>query len=327
LLVTRSVFIRKDELPLKKLLYVIAIEIVIMSSILWLSFWPIVEYQRLFGFKIVEVVLSISGPIAFWCFKMYVRSHIIFELFVVLLMLLPIYSIIAAIYNRKLLRHTIQENTLRVSKSRAFLMSLLMPGFIIIFMLVYLSMPIETKQINPSKNITISNKQKKLNHLLLKASSQSFTVLGEALVTHGADVNAKDEYGRSVLYRAFCFGYMPYGEPLEMVRLILKNGANVNTKDKNGTTVLIRVSGGSGRLEEYKLLLAKNPDVNARDKYGMTALMKASSSNQLEKVKLLLGKGADVNVKNKSGKAALSFASTKRHFPIRNLLISHGAKE
>lgn len=327
LIVTSAVFIRRDELPLKKLLYVIAIESVIISSILFLSHFLIVEYVRLFGLQIVEVVLSISGPIALWFFKMHVRSYITFELFVVLLMLLPIYSIIAAFPNRKLLRHTSHENTLRVSKLRAFLLGLMMPGFIIIFIIAYLSMPIVIKHGYRKNNITISNKQGELNHLLIKASSFSLAVLGEKLITRGADVNAKDASGYSALYRAFYFGGALYGEPLEMVRLLLEKGADVNAKDEIGTTVLMMASGGHGRLEEYKLLLAKDPDVNARDKYGMTALMKASSRNQLEKVKLLLGKGADVNAKDKGGKTALSFASTKRHVPVRDLLISHGAKE
>lgn len=166
LIVTSAVFIRRDELPLKKLLYVIAIESVIISSILFLSHFLIVDYVRFIRF--LEVVLSISGPFALWFFRMYVRSHITFELFVVLLMLLPIYWIIATISNRKLLRHTSQENTLRVSKLRRFLLGHMMPGFIIIFIIAYLSMPIVIKRPNPKNNITL-NKQGELNHLLIQA--------------------------------------------------------------------------------------------------------------------------------------------------------------
>jgi len=325
LALTRAVFIRNDEWPLRRLLYVIALEAIILSSILWLFFWPISDYPRHFGFKIIETALSFSAPMAVWFFKMFARSQAAFELSIFLLMLLPIYSIVAAIFNRKWLQHAGPEGNRSAGKFRPFVMGLMMPGFMVLFMVAYLSLPIGAMQIKASKNT--SNKQRELNHLLIKASSQSFSGLGEILVNRGADVNARDEYGRSVLYRAFCFGYLPYGTPLKMVGLLLERGADVDAREKNGATVLMRVSEGWDRLEEYKLLLSKDPDVNAGDKSGMTALMKASFSNQLEKVRLLLEKGADVNIKSKSGKTALSFASKKRHLAVRDLLEGHDEKE
>lgn len=51
----------------------------------------------------------------------------------------------------------------------------------------------------------------------------------EILVDHGADVNARDEYGQTPLFLV---------DSLEVAKVLVNRGADVNAKDKDGISVL-----------------------------------------------------------------------------------------
>ena len=87
----------------------------------------------------------------------------------------------------------------------------------------------------------------------------------EDAVTKGADVNAKDNEGRTVLMQAAQNGHTRTAE------VLLKHGANVNAKDNNGKTALMRAV-FSGRTRTAEILLKHGADVNAKDNDGWTAL-------------------------------------------------------
>jgi ankyrin repeat protein len=97
---------------------------------------------------------------------------------------------------------------------------------------------------------------------------------------------------------------------LPEVKRLLAKGADVNAKDKFGRTALISAA-GNNQQETVKLLLAKGADVNAKDMNGNTAFIAASFYGHPEVVKLLLAKGADVNAKDIRGNTALRFAKSQ----------------
>ena len=106
----------------------------------------------------------------------------------------------------------------------------------------------------------------------------------EAVQQHlaaGTDVNAKDNRGRTPLYRA---------TNKEIAKLLIASGADVNAKDVAGGTPL-HAAIGLGHKETVELLIAKGADVNAKvvsgPLQGSTPLDWAINFNHTETTDLL----------------------------------------
>ena len=79
----------------------------------------------------------------------------------------------------------------------------------------------------------------------------------------GADVNAKVDYGWTLLHVAAARGHA------EMVELLIARGADVNAKNNDGMTPLHYLR---GQAEMAELLLSRGADINARSVFGETPL-------------------------------------------------------
>ena len=90
----------------------------------------------------------------------------------------------------------------------------------------------------------------------------------------------------------------------ESVRLLLEAGADVEARDKDGDTVLMQAA-WNGHTEILRLLLQAAAEVDARATDGWTALMRAASWGQTESVRLLLEAGADAGGCATDGSTAL----------------------
>lgn len=186
---------------------------------------------------------------------------------------------------------------------------------------------------------------------LLFAAKKGDTTKVRALVSLGADVNARDERGMTALSLAAFNGdadtlhvLLEWGadpgagdqtgmtplmwavrrNQLAAVRTLLAAGANINAKGGDGSTALI-LAGYTGSMEVVGLLLAHGGDVNARNMSGVTALMGAARFGRADVVSLLLAHGANVNLRNTNGETALKLAADNRHTAVAELLTKAGA--
>jgi len=132
-----------------------------------------------------------------------------------------------------------------------------------------------------------------------------------ALVKAGADVNAKDNNGMTPLM-------WTRGERASEVIPILKEaGADINAKDKKGWTPLMWAAGGEFFADSQAItaLLKSGADVNARDNEGRTPLMRTAESYDPEAVTLFIKAGADINAKDKRKWTPLMYAAIERDYP------------
>ena len=89
---------------------------------------------------------------------------------------------------------------------------------------------------------------------------------------------------------------------------LLNQGAEVDSRDQNGRTPLIEAAFG-GHHEMVALLLERGAMVNAMDADGWTALMEASSKGRTDMVRLLLNFNADPTAVGDNGWTAIKLAA------------------
>jgi len=102
---------------------------------------------------------------------------------------------------------------------------------------------------------------------------------------------------------------MVFNQPA-IVAQLLGAGADVNTRDNLGRTALI-LAVAFNRPAIVAQLLGARADVNAKDNKDQTALIMAVVSNQPAIVSQLLDAGADSNIKNDQGQTAWTLAANK----------------
>ena len=149
---------------------------------------------------------------------------------------------------------------------------------------------------------------------LHKAAGRGDLAEAERFLQKGADVNARDAYGRTPLMWAL--------DNPEAVRFLVENGADVNARDVNGETALMKAA-FLCRPDVVKFLAENGADVNARSERGETPLMWAVSD--LEIVKFLAEKGADINARDVEGETLLLKAAVSGKLRVVRYLLDRGA--
>ena len=110
------------------------------------------------------------------------------------------------------------------------------------------------------------------------------------LIQAGADVNAKDSFGRTALHAAIGGGYP------EVVRILVNAGADVSAEDAVHIPA-IHQAVRNDNPEIVQILVNAGADVNSKDTRGVgsTAIYKASFIGNREIVRILVDAGADAD--------------------------------
>jgi ankyrin repeat protein len=137
-----------------------------------------------------------------------------------------------------------------------------------------------------------------------------------ALVSQGADVNAKDNRGETPLMYAAMVG------SVEAMKFLLERNADPNVQNQFGSTALIW---SATDLSKVQLLLDHGANPNLASKKGRTALLVAAMSDRSAPiVRFLIGKGADIQAKDFLKTSALKAAAFGNDTETVRLLLDAG---
>jgi tankyrase len=142
--------------------------------------------------------------------------------------------------------------------------------------------------------INIHSEDEKGNPSVLIAMKEGYTVIVKILLNAGADIDARDKMGITLLMLACGKSTQSYKEIAE---LLINKGALINQHDRLGyTPLLLSLSGGSAEIAE--LLIEKGADVYAQTKHGDTALLLAEIagySRIIELIKIKIKQNLNTN--------------------------------
>ena len=141
----------------------------------------------------------------------------------------------------------------------------------------------------------------------------------QVLIDAGADMEAKDDRGRSALLRASISG------KIAAVKMLVEAGAGVRFTDTKGATCFT-LAAFFGHTETVRYLVGlKDVDVSHSQNNGLTALHHVAHEGHRDVTQVLIDAGADIEAKDGLGFSPLLRASILGKFAIVKMLVEAGA--
>ena len=106
------------------------------------------------------------------------------------------------------------------------------------------------------------------------------------LIKQGADVNATNDDGETLLHSA------AYFNNIRLMQILIENNANVNLKTKSGETPL-HSAAANGHCNAMRLLIDNCADIDITSYFDESSLHWAAKSGHCAAIELLIKKGAD----------------------------------
>ncbi len=159
--------------------------------------------------------------------------------------------------------------------------------------------------------------------LHMAVNSGNLSVLKMILKRH-PDLSEEDIAGDTALDLLFTRGYLEEETGNAILKLMIDNGADVNAKDHNGTSILIRAVEHK-LTEAAIYLIKSGSNVSESDFDGMTTLHHAVVLGSIELVKAIVERNVDLNAKTLSGDTPLSYAYKYGFAEIAGYLLTNGA--
>ena len=139
------------------------------------------------------------------------------------------------------------------------------------------------------------------------------------LLTHGANLEARNNAGQSPLYFASNSGH------LAIVEALVAHGADPTIGNDSGATPLYSAA-RYGHLKTVEFLRSKDVDIDVTNEWGWTPLHIAAHNNHLQVVQFLVENGAKINFADKYGRRPLTHASRHGYIEMVDLLLDSGAE-
>jgi ankyrin repeat protein len=111
--------------------------------------------------------------------------------------------------------------------------------------------------------------QRRLNAELREAARDGDTKALQELIGEGAEVDARDDDGKTALMHAVLLG------ETKTAGMLIDKGTSVDAKDDFGRTALM-LAAENGRTETAEMLISRGAGLDARDNWGGTALTLAA---------------------------------------------------
>ena len=164
---------------------------------------------------------------------------------------------------------------------------------------------------------------------LFAALEQDHVEIMEFLLEHGANVDARETTGETMLLKVLS---QPERHNLvEIVALLLKHGANANARTTSFRRSL-HLAEYKGEFKVAQMLLDHKSDVNFQDIDGRTPLhivlgrQLNNEDGALNHARLLFERGAEVNRHDKQNQTPLLLAMGRHWFKLARILLEKGAE-